>query len=50
MDGVIRGRDVLANARLIFNEFGLRCLVSCFRVCLVGPRTPFLDCIWEKNK
>ncbi len=30
MDGVIRGRDVLAS--------------------LVGPLTPFLDCIWEKNK
>lgn len=50
MDGVIRGRDVLANARLIANEFGLRCLFRCFRACLFGPRTTFLDCVWEKKK
>ena len=50
MDGVIRGRDVLANARLIVSEFGLRCLIRCLRVCVFGPRSTFLDCVWEKQK
>lgn len=50
MDGVIRGRDVLANARLIVSEFGLRCLIRCLRVCVFGPRSTFLDCVWEKPK
>jgi hypothetical protein len=50
MDGVIRGADVLRHARLIWKEFGFRALVGCVRACVVGPRTTFLDVIWEKRK
>ncbi|MEW5740476.1 MAG: hypothetical protein AB1938_16230 [Myxococcota bacterium] len=50
MDGVIRGADVVKNARLIWREFGLRALLHCVRACLVGPRTTFLDIIWERRK
>ena len=50
MNGVIRGRDVLANARLIVSEFGVRCLLRCLRACLFGPRTTFLEVVWEKKK
>jgi hypothetical protein len=50
MDGVIRGREVVTNARLIVREFGVRCLFRCIRACLFGPRTTFLECAWEKSK
>ncbi len=50
MNGVIRGRDVVANAGLIVREFGLPCLVRCLRACLFGPRTTFLDCVWGQEK
>jgi hypothetical protein len=50
MDGVIRGRDVLANARVIAREYGVWCLVRCLRACLFGPRTTFLDIVWEKHQ
>jgi hypothetical protein len=50
MDGVIRGRDVVANARLIVREFGLPCFFRCLRACVFGPRTTFLECVWEKRK
>lgn len=50
MDGVIRGLDVLANAGVIWREFGFRCLYRCLRACVVGPRTTFLDIAWEKPK
>lgn len=50
MDGVIRGREVLANARVIAREYGVRCLFRCLRACLWGPRTTFLDIAWEKPK
>ena len=48
MVGVITGKEVAANFRLIWREFGLRCLLRCLRVAVVGPRTTFLDLIWEK--
>lgn len=50
MDGVVRGRDVVANARLIAREFGLLVLFRCFRACVFGPRTTFLECVWEKRR
>ncbi len=50
MDGVIRGRDVLTNFRLIWREFGFRCLVRCVRACVMGPKTTFLQIVWEKPK
>ncbi len=47
MVGVITGRDVAANLRLIVREFGWRCLLRCVRAALLGPRTTFLDLVWE---
>jgi hypothetical protein len=49
MDGVIRGTDVVKHARLIWREFGLRALLKCLRACVVGPRTTFLDIVWERR-
>jgi len=43
MRGVITDREVLANARLIWSEFGTRCLFRCLSAMLRGERTTFLD-------
>lgn len=50
MHGVITSRDVLQNFRLIYREFGLRCLLRCLW-CSVDPhpkRTTFLDLAFRK--
>lgn len=51
MIGVITGRDVVVNFRLIWREFGFRCLLRCLWVAargLKGPRTTFLDVAFRK--
>jgi hypothetical protein len=45
MRGVITGREVMRNARLIRREFGLRCLARCLWVLLTRKRATFLDVI-----
>jgi len=50
MVGVIRLRDVFQNLRLIRREFGLACLLRCVRASTLGPRTTFLQIIWESRK
>lgn len=45
MNGVITSRDVFANMRLIWKEFGFRCLMRCVW-CSIDPGTKpttFLD-------
>lgn len=49
MVGVITGKEVAANVRLIVREFGWRCLLRCVRASLMGPRTTFLDLVWERT-
>ena len=48
MLGVITGRDVLKNSRLIWREFGARCLLRCFMACAMGPKTTFLNVAFKK--
>lgn len=48
MVGVITSRDVVKNARLIYREFGLRCLVRCLWVATVGARSTFLEVAFRK--
>ncbi len=43
MRGVITRWDVLANCFVIWREFGLVCLLRCFKACLEGKSTTFLD-------
>lgn len=43
MRGVITTRDVWSNLRLIWHEFGFRCLLRCVWVCIDGRKTTFLD-------
>ena len=50
MDGVITGRHVLSHMRLIWREYGPRCLLRCLKAVLFGPRTTFLEIVWEKKK
>ena len=50
MDGVITGRDVVSNLRVIYREFGLRTLYRCVRACVWGRRTTFLDIVWEPHR
>ena len=45
MRGVITGRDVLANARLIQSEFGLMSLLRCLVAVVRGGRTTFLETV-----
>lgn len=49
MRGVITGLDVVMNCRLIWREFGPRCLLRCLLACLEGSRkTTFLDVAFRK--
>ncbi len=48
MVGVITGRDVVLNCRLIYKEFGFRCLVRCLWVASVGTRSTFLEVAFKK--
>jgi hypothetical protein len=48
MVGVITGRDVVLNCRLIYREFGLRCLVRCLWVASSGQRSTFLEVAFKK--
>ncbi|MFZ5471773.1 MAG: hypothetical protein ACOZIN_20280 [Myxococcota bacterium] len=48
MRGVITNRDVLLNFRVIWREFGFRCLVKCVWVCLDGRKTTFLDVAFKE--
>lgn len=50
MDGVITGRDVLANFRLIWREYGFVLLARCVRAAVVGPRTTFLELVWRFHR
>jgi hypothetical protein len=50
MRGVITTRDILANARLIWREFGLGCLLRCLWVCLDGRETTFLDVALRESR
>ena len=45
MRGIITGRDVVENVRIIYQEFGARCLARLFWVLLIGKRTTFLEVI-----
>ncbi len=47
MNGVITGRDVASHFRLIWREFGFRCLVRCVGACLARRRRMFLEIAWE---
>jgi hypothetical protein len=49
MRGVITNRDVVANFRLIWREFGLGTLLRCMWVCLEGRQTTFLDVAFRKR-
>ena len=48
MVGVITGRDVLLNCRLIWREFGPRCLVRCLWVASFGKHRTFLEIAFHK--
>lgn len=48
MVGVITGRDVILNCRLIYREFGLRCLVRCLWVASLGAKSTFLEVAFKK--
>ncbi|MBX7115306.1 MAG: hypothetical protein K1X64_13335 [Myxococcaceae bacterium] len=50
MRGVITGIDVVMNCRLIWREFGLRCLLRCLVASLEMGRktTTFLDVAFRK--
>ena len=50
MDGVITGKHVATHARLIWREYGFRCLFRCVKAVLFGPRTTFLEIVWEKTR
>ena len=43
MRGVITRRDVLANLRLIWREYGSRCVLRCFMAVFSSRPTTFLD-------
>ena len=43
MEGVITGREVLAHFRLIWREFGFRCLLRCLRASVLRQRSTFLS-------
>jgi hypothetical protein len=49
MNGVITGKDVFANFRLIWREFGFRCLIRCLW-CTVDPHksSTFLEIAFRK--
>lgn len=49
MNGVITGREVASNFRLIWREFGFRCLLRCFGACLARRRRTFLEIAWESR-
>jgi hypothetical protein len=44
MNGVIKGRDVLANLTLVWREFGTACVFRCIKAMVTGRRTTFLAC------
>lgn len=46
MRGVITQRDVLANFRLIWREFGSRCALRCFVAAFSTRPTTFLDVVF----
>ncbi len=48
MRGLITHRDVIGNARLIWREFGLRCLFRCLAALLSRKRTTFLALIHSR--
>ena len=48
MVGVITGRDVVLNCRLIYREFGFRCLARCLWVASLGRTTTFLEVAFRK--
>ncbi len=50
MIGVITSRDVLQNLRLIWAEFGFRCLLRCVAACAFGPKTTFLEVAFRRKE
>ncbi len=48
MHGVITGRDVVFNLKLIWREFGFLCLVRCLFACASVRRTTFLEVAFRK--
>ncbi len=50
MRGVITGRDVLANFRIIWREFGLSCLLRCLYASASGKPCTFLDCAMKTEQ
>ena len=50
MIGVITGRDVLANLKLIWAEFGFLCLARCVLACAFGPKTTFLEIAFRRRQ
>lgn len=50
MNGVIKGRDVLANLALVWREFGTACVLRCLRALLTGRRTTFLACAFAREE
>jgi hypothetical protein len=49
MHGVITGREVASNFRLIWREFGWRCLLRCAGAVLARRRRTFLEIAWESR-
>ena len=46
MCGLVRTRDVVFHAGLIFREFGPRCLACClWRTMTAGHAVTFLECV-----
>ncbi|MCU0700225.1 MAG: hypothetical protein MUC96_27270 [Myxococcaceae bacterium] len=50
MNGVITGRELVSHFRLIWREFGFRCLVRCAACCLARRRRTFLEIAWESRR
>jgi hypothetical protein len=50
MNGVIKGRDVLANLVLVWREFGTACVLRCLRAMLTGRPTTFLGCLFVRER
>ena len=48
MRGLITNREVRDNLRVIWKEFGLRCLLRCLWVQLDGRQTTFLDVVFKR--
>jgi hypothetical protein len=46
MRGVITTRDVIANLRLIWREFGSRCALRCVVAVVMMKKTTFLELVY----